>query len=192
MSPLRLWIVASSKGATIRINVLFTSLSNPNAMVHPAPTLLNAGRIESQSPFEYYSEGVTPSLAALVEKLDAERLAVARALGVDVPSVKDFYTMSYGVTGKDLHEQIQNVRAYDGIKGPTNLNTRYLFEDIPTGLVPLAELGKALGVKTPLMSAVVELGSAVLGRSFWQEGRTLEKLGLSGKSAREIRASVLQ
>jgi len=171
-------------------SVLFTSLNNPNAMVHPAPTLLNAGRIESRSPFEYYSEGVTPSLAGLIEKLDAERLAVARALGVEVPSVKDFYTMSYGVSGKDLYAKIQKVRAYDGIQGPTTLNTRYLFEDIPTGLVPLAELGKALGVKTPLMGAVVDLGSALLGRDFWREGRTLEKLGLAGKSAQQIRELV--
>jgi opine dehydrogenase len=168
-------------------SVLVTSLHNPNAMVHPAPTLLNAGRIECQSPFAYYSEGVTPSLAGVIEQIDAERLAIAGALGVEVPSVRDFYTMCYGVTGADLCERIQKVRAYDGIQGPTTLNTRYLFEDIPTGLVPLAELGKALGVKTPLMGAVVELGSALLGRNFWREGRTLEKLGLAGKSAAQIR-----
>jgi hypothetical protein len=36
--------------------VLVTSLSNANSMMHPAPTVLNAGRIESKSPFEYYSK----------------------------------------------------------------------------------------------------------------------------------------
>jgi opine dehydrogenase len=168
-------------------SVLVTSLCNPNAMVHPAPTLLNAGRIESQSPFDYYSDGVTPSLARVVERIDAERLAVARALGVEVPSIQEFYRKSYGVQGQSLHEQIQRVRAYDGIKGPTTLNTRYLFEDIPTGLVPLACLGSAVGVPTPTIQAVVTLGSALLGRDFWREGRTLEKLGLERKSPEEIR-----
>ena len=169
-------------------SVLSTSLNNGNAMMHPAPTLLNAGRIELRSPFEYYSEGITPSLAKVVERIDGERLAVARALGVAVPSISEWYTLCYGVHGRDLHEKVQQVTAYHGIKGPTTLNTRYLFEDIPTGLVPLSLLGRAMGVTTPLMEAVVTLGSALLGRDFWREGRTLEKLGLAGKSAEDIRA----
>ena len=171
--------------------VLFTSLNNANAMVHPTPTLLNAGRIECKSPFEYYSEGVTPSIARVVEKLDGERLAIGRALGVEIPSIHEFYRLSYGVDGANLYEQIQKVRAYEGIKGPTNLNTRYLFEDIPTGLVPLSCLGKALGVKTPTMDAVVELGSSLLGRDLRAEGRTLERLGLAGMSADEIRRTLI-
>jgi opine dehydrogenase len=167
--------------------VLFTSLNNANAVVHPTPTLLNAGRIECKAPFEYYSEGVTPSIARVVEKLDKERQAIGRALGVEVPSIHDFYRMCYGVDGANLYEQIAKVRAYEGIKGPTTLNTRYLFEDIPTGLVPLSCLGKALGVPTPTMDAAVELGSSLLGRDFRAEGRTLERLGLAGLSADEIR-----
>jgi opine dehydrogenase len=173
-------------------SVLITSLCNPNAMVHPAPTLLNAGRIESKSPFEYYSEGVTPSLARVVLRIDAERLAVARALGAEVPSIQDFYRKSYGVQGPSLYEQIQQVRAYDGIKGPTTLNTRYLFEDLSTGLVPLSCLGGALGVPTPTMQAVVTLGSILLERDFWREGRSLEKLGLDKKSPEEIRRLFLE
>lgn len=172
-------------------SVLFTSLNNANAMVHPAPTLLNAGRIECKSPFEYYSEGVTRSIARVVETLDEERLAIGRALGVEISSIHQFYRMSYGVDGINLYEQIQKVQAYHGIKGPTNLNTRYLFEDIPTGLVPLSCLGAALGVKTPTMNAVVELGSALLGRDLRAEGRTLERLGLAGLSAEEIRRALL-
>jgi opine dehydrogenase len=171
-------------------NVLITSLSNANAMMHPAPTLLNAGRIECQAPFEYYSEGLTPALARIVETLDAERLAIAKALEIEVPSIHDFYRVCYGVTGANLYEQVQQVRAYDGIKGPTTLNTRYLFEDIPTGLVPLSGLGRSLGVSTPTMNAVVELGSVLLGRNFWREGRSSEKLGLAGLSSAEIKALV--
>jgi len=90
------------------------------------------------------------------------------------------------VDGANLYEQIQKVRAYEGIKGPTNLNTRYLFEDIPTGLVPLSCLGKALGVKTPTMDAVVELGSALLGR-ISRPRSDVGTSGLAGLSAEEIR-----
>lgn len=173
-------------------SVLHTSLTNMNAMMHPAPTLLNAGRIESGSPFEYYRAGVTPSVARVVEAVDGERLALAAALGVRVPSLLEWYRAGYGVAGRTLHEAVQQVRGYDGIQGPANLHTRYLFEDIPTGLVPLSLLGEALQAPTPTMRALVELGNRLLGRDFWQAGRSLEKLGLAGKRPDEIQKLVLE
>jgi opine dehydrogenase len=173
-------------------SVLQTSLTNMNAMMHPAPTLLNAGRVESRAVFEYYSEGVTPSVARVVESIDAERMAVAAALGVRVPSLVEWYAAGYGTHGSTLYESVQQVRGYDGIKGPTTLQTRYLFEDIPTGLVPLSALGEALGVPTPGMRAVVDLGSMLLGCDFRRDGRSLAKLGLAGKSPREIQQIALE
>jgi opine dehydrogenase len=171
-------------------SVLVTSLSNANAMMHPAPTILNAGRIECKECFDYYFQGVTPALARVVETMDAERLSIGRALGVEVPSIHDFYRTSYSAFGRNLHEQLQHVKAYEGIKGPTSLETRYIFEDLPTGLVPLSALGKAIGVSTPAMNAVVELGNILLDRNFWVEGRSLEKLGLAGLTPEQVRSKV--
>lgn len=171
-------------------NILHTSLNNVNSMMHPAPTLLNAGRIECKAPFDYYSEGVTPALTKVIEKLDTERLAIGEALGVKLMPLEEWYKESYGVTGENLYELVQNVKAYEGIKGPTTLNTRYIFEDIPTGLVPLSLLASAMGLKTPTMNAIIEMGNIVLGRNFWQEGRTLEKLGLAGKSPEQIKEMI--
>lgn len=172
-------------------SVLITSLNNPNAIVHPTPTLLNAGRIESRSAFDYYSDGVTPSIAKVVEKADQERLAVAKALGVVVPTIQEWYYECYGAEGNNLYDIIQNVNAYKGIKGPVTLDTRYLFEDIATGLVPLSSLGRAVGVSTPTMDAVIELSNSLLGRNFWEEGRSLENLGLEGLNPEQIRELVL-
>jgi opine dehydrogenase len=173
-------------------SVLHTSLNNPNAMLHPTPTLLNAGRIESRSPFDYYSDGVTPSIAKVVEKADHERLAVAEALGITVPTIEQWYYECYRAEGINLYDIIQHVDAYKGIKGPVTLNTRYLFEDVATGLVPLSSLGRAIGVKTPTMDAVIELTNTLLDRNFWKEGRSLENLGLAGLRPDEIRALVLE
>lgn len=172
-------------------NVLVTSLSNNNAMMHPTPMLLNAGRAENGAAFDYYTDGVTPSIAALVEKVDAERLAIAGALGLRIATVSQWYTTRYGVEGDTLYDKVQKVKAYQGIRGPKDLNTRYLFEDIPTGLVPLSELGRALGVNTPIIDAVVELGSSLLNREFRKEGRTLQRLGLAGLTAQEIRDAIM-
>ena len=173
-------------------SVLHTSLNNLNAMMHPIPTLLNAGRIESRSAFDYYSDGVTPSVARVVEQADQERVAVAKALGITAPTIRDNYAAFYGVEGKNLYEKVQQVKPYKGIKGPVTLDTRYLFEDIPTGLVPLSALGRAVGVGTPTMDAVVALSSTLLGRDFCREGRNLENLGLAGKTPEKIREWVLE
>jgi len=167
-------------------NVLVTSLMNGNAIMHPGPTVMNAARIESKAEFEYYSEGITPAVAKVIERLDRERLSVAGALGVRVPSIQEWYATCYGVAGAGLYEIVQQVRAYDGIRGPTSLDVRYLFEDVPTGLVPLAALGDAVGVRTPTARAIIELASGLLGRDFWQTGRNLARLGLSGLTPAEI------
>ena len=63
-------------------NVLFTGFDNIGAVFHPLPVLLNAGRIESKVAYEHYRDGVTPSVARVLEALDRERLAIARAFGV--------------------------------------------------------------------------------------------------------------
>lgn len=171
-------------------SVLHTSLGNVNAMMHPAPTILNAARIESQTPFDYYTDGITARVTKIVEALDAERLAIAKAFGVEVMSTQECYMFFYGADGPTLYDKVRQVKAYEGMKGPTTLNTRYLFEDLPTGLVPLSCLGKALGVPTPVMDSVVELGNILLGKNFWKEGRSLERLGLAGKTPAEIAAMI--
>jgi opine dehydrogenase len=117
---------------------------------------------------------------------------VAKALGITVPTIQENYAAFYGVEGSNLYEMVQQVKPYKGIKGPVTLDTRYLFEDIPTGLVPLSALGRAVGVSTPTMDAVVELSNTLLGRDFCQEGRNLENLGLAGKTPEKIRELVLE
>jgi len=54
----------------------------------------------------------------------------------------------------------------------------------------MAELGRAARVATPVISGIVATAGAMTGRDFAAEGRTLERLGLEGKSAGEIRAIV--
>lgn len=171
-------------------NVLYSSLSNVNAMCHPAPTILNTGRIECKDSFAYYFEGITPAIAKVVEKLDAERLAVGHALGIPLTSILDWFLASYEVTGKTIYEVIQQNKAYDGIKGPTVLANRYIFEDVPTGLVPLASLGAAMGLAMPVTNSVIELANILLDKDYRLQGRTVEKLGLAGLGPEEIRALV--
>ena len=56
-------------------------------MLHPIPTLMNVNKIDLNQPFDYYMEGITPSVAKLIEVADEERLAVCKALRVEIPSL---------------------------------------------------------------------------------------------------------
>ena len=59
---------------------------------------------------------------------------------------------------------------------------------MPCGLVAMSALGAAAGVATPVIDGLVALTSAMLRRDFRAEGRTLQRLGLAGKTVAEIRA----
>jgi opine dehydrogenase len=167
-------------------NILETGFSNIGSIFHPTPTIFNMGWIETtQGNFEYYHQGISKSLSELLEKLDAERLAVAQAYNISVLSAREWLQEAYGVSDTCLYGAIQKNHAYHGITAPHEINVRYISEDVPTGLVPIACLGKAADIPTPLMDSVINIASNILGINFWETGRNEKKLGLSnlGKAA---------
>ncbi len=171
-------------------NVLETSFDNIGAIFHPAPTILNATRIDRRVPFEYYREGVTPSVARILEEMDRERRNVARALGLRVRSALQFLREAYGVQADDLCRALQTNRAYAGIAAPSSLQHRYILDDIPASLVPMASFGDLVGAPTPTMKSIIHLACVLHGTDYWGTGRTVERLGLSGMGTEEIWARV--
>lgn len=169
-------------------SVFQTTLQNGNPVIHPAVTLLNAGLVErTRGDFLFYEQGVTPGVGRLIEGVDAERLAIARALGVPVLSEPGVGVLQGYMTDENYSTGYSEAPGFLGIKAQRDLDHRYLTEDIGYGLVLLTDLGRALGVPTPTMDAVIQLGSVVLGRDFRAEGaRTLAGLGLAGLTASEL------
>jgi opine dehydrogenase len=169
-------------------NVLSTGMENIGAIFHPALTLLNAGWIEAtQGDFDYYLEGITPSVASVLEKLDAERVAVAASLGVHTATAREWLYLTYDSPGRDLHEAVHNTQSYLGIRAPRSILHRYVSEDVPMSLVPLVSIGRMLGVAVPMMETVVGLACAMHAKDYWTEGRTVEQMGIAGKTVKEIR-----
>ena len=169
------------------INVLRTGLDNMGAIFHPALTLLNAGRIEStHGDYEFYIEGVTPSVARVLEVLDRERVTVAASLGIRAQTAQEWLKMAYNAEGEDLNEAIHNQPGYFGIKAPSTLNHRYIFEDIPMSLVPIAALGQHYGVSVRGMDAIIRLACIIHRTDYWRRGRTLDKLGIDRLSVGEL------
>lgn len=174
-------------------NVLKTSLDNIGAIFHPALTVLNAARIEStRGEFQFYMEGITSSVAHVLEALDAERVAVAAALGIRAMPAREWLYVAYDAAGKNLYDAIRNNHGYKGINAPSVVDHRYLWEDVPMSLVPIASLGEQLGVPTPTINNIIHLASLMNQTDYWSVGRTAAKMGLAGLSVAEIRRLALE
>ena len=174
-------------------NVLVTSLDNLNAMMHPAPMLLCTSRIEAEPfvPFQYYLEGITPSIGKYVETMDKERIAIAKAFGYDQRTICQEYVDMYecGDSTTPLYQLVRNNPGYDGIMCANTLATRYVLEDIPYSLVAIRALAQVAGVPTPCIDAIITIGRVVLGDKM-DEGRTAEALGIGGMSRDELLAYI--
>jgi opine dehydrogenase len=168
-------------------NVLNTGMNNMGAIFHPALTLLNAGWIEAtHGDYQFYIDGVTPSVARVLEVLDRERVTVASSLGLRARTGLEWLQMAYNTIGEDLHEAIHNQPGYYGIKAPSTLNHRYIFEDVPMSLVPIASLGERFGVSVRGMDSIIRLACIVHRTDYWKRGRTVDKLGIGDLSVSEL------
>jgi len=169
------------------VNVLHTGLNNMGAIFHPALTLLNAGWIEhTHGDYQFYIDGVTPSVARVLEVLDRERVTVASSVGIRARTSLEWLQLAYNTVGEDLHEAIHNQLGYYGIKAPTTLNHRYIFEDVPMSLVPIASLGKRYGVSVNGMESMIKIASVIHHTDYWRRGRTVERLELAQWSVSEL------
>jgi opine dehydrogenase len=154
--------------------------------------IMNAGWIErSRGDFLFYREGITPAVGRVIAAVDAERIAVATALGVPaMPFIDLFFeaglTTSAARDGRDISRACEESAPNRAIKAPPTLDHRYIHEDVGYGLVPIAELGRLAGVATPTIDALVELAGIAIGSDLRRCGLTLERLGLAGKSPAEL------
>jgi opine dehydrogenase len=169
-------------------DVLHTSLDNIGTVFHPALALLNTGWIEDGSDFEFYRQGASHSVARVLEEVDRERVAVAEALGVSVMTAHKWLYFAYGVHGADLREALTANPGYGGIPAPKAMRHRYLTEDVPMSLVPIASLARKLARPTPTMDGLIHLASTMMGEDYWETGRTVERLGIADMSLPELRA----
>lgn len=174
-------------------SVLETGLNHMNAMLHVATMVMNTGWIEAtKGDFEFYRDGLSPSVAGIIEAVDAERMAVSRALEAGARPLRAWIRETYHVEGPTLFDTIQTLNAtvYKTSRAPGSLMSRYLTEDVPTGLVPIAALGEAAGVAMPLTRLLVDLTSRIHHVDYWRNGRTLDTMGLAGRTGAEIARAV--
>ncbi len=175
-----------------RPSLLHTVFPYTNAIHHPPALLLNVGRVESTGgDYHHYYDGITPGVGRLIDALDAERIAVAAGLGVEIEPLPQFffrmgYTNAAGRDGGTAYDVFHNSEPNRWIRAPATIDHRFLNEDVPYGLVAIAELGRVAGVPTPCADAVIAITSIVAARTFRREGLTLERMGIANMTASEV------
>ena len=158
-------------------NYLAVTLNNIGAMLHVAPVLLNIGLIEQPKlEFDYYYEAITPTIAKVIEKLDTERLMVGRLVGASLDSLPEWLGRMYGTRAKGIYAALGENAFYRNIPAPKTLQHRYLWEDIPFGLVALESVACYYHQPTPAITKLIELGELILGCDYRKQGTKYDEL----------------
>lgn len=178
--------------AVARPTIVSTGFMNANAMLHVANCVGNAGKIDRGEAYKFYAEGVTPAVARLYSAINVERVAIAAALGAEVPTLEDWFALTYGVRGATLSETCQLLTTnadgpYQATGTPNSWAHKYIAEDVPVGLMPMRALAHAAGVECPAIDAVIRLASIFAGTDFARDARTLARMGLLGLDVGEIK-----
>lgn len=174
-------------------STILTSLLYTNPVLHIPGILLNTGWIErTGGNFNFYYDGISPSVAKVGLGIDKERCAASLAMGYPSMTLMEQLIDWYGSTDTtDIYAYYHHSKVHSGNKeekdAPADLiSTRYISEDVPYGLVPISEIAKVFDVPTFHMDAFITLSSTVNDTNYREEGRNLKSLGLDLKSKEEI------
>lgn len=150
-------------------NVLYTSLSNSNPIVHCPINIFNLARIESGEPFLMYKSDYTSPLGVTyVEGLDRERRLIMERLGITPVSQLDIFNKSWGQNYKSIYEALKNIKSYQTTVAPISFDFRHFTEDIPFGIIPIQLLGNKYQIDTPYADALISLYSVALNKDFYK------------------------
>lgn len=170
-------------------NVLEAGFSNVNMIIHVATAALGMGPMESrQGKIQFYAEGCSDSVAKVLEKEDQERLAVGKAYGLSLMPFIEIVNRFYNLDMTSIRDFVKNTPIHNRMPNdsPKSPKERYITEDCPSGLVPVYHFGKLAGIECPAMEAIIRICNIYNDINFFETGLTPEKLGLGGKSVKEI------
>ena len=160
-------------------DALSGALMNAGPIIHPPLIIMNAGPIEHFDKWDIHNEGTQASIRRTHTALDNERIAVREALGYKAPHfpLDDHYATGDWMYGNLAHDKLVDSGDWHET---LNLTThRYMSEDIAIGLALLVSVADWAGVPAPVATGLLAIASAINGKDFRADGRTLENLGLA-------------
>ncbi len=138
------------------------ALANHDAVLQAALAIANATRIEGAEPWDVH-ERLTPAVCRLAERLDAERLHLAHALGHAVTPLPTAIARALGLEEAPLSRLATTLAAQGPAPGPLGLDATHLAESVTYGLALWLRLAEARGLALPLTAAAVAVLEALWG-----------------------------
>jgi opine dehydrogenase len=137
---------------------LDAALANWGPVIHPPLIIHNLGAIESLGKhFDIHAEGSSAAVLATTRALDAERIALREAMGLDSPHwpLEDYYAGREGsMYPPDAKPRLVASNLW---RESVSLTHRYVREDILCGLAFNVALAAMAAVPTPVGSAILTL-----------------------------------
>lgn len=186
--------------------ILDIDFANVNPVIHVPASILGVSTMENwglifgdrHTPYSMYSHALCPTICEVQYQFYNEEIALAKAIGVGCPeyqyemffSRRTILTQEYMGLDKNGNDNVVFPLDYptsDASEGPDSINHRYITEDIPVGCKIYHDLGIAYGVKTPIIDAMITLGSAFHKTDFLAESSyDLAYIGIDGMSKEEL------
>ena len=163
-------------------NIFEGMLNSPNLVIHVAGTLLNTTAIEKMGQdFALYTNGLTPSLLRCADAVEKERNQVLRELDYS----------AYASTVSKMHQMMDyghydELNYFRSLKGPASLEERYISEDASCSMALLVSLAEEYGIEVPVCKALITIANTVNGFNYYEHGRTLKNMGMSGMSRENL------
>lgn len=189
------WGLRLFPGAVAMPDVLASSLSNVNLVLHPPGAVLASAWVEAtRGAFRFYVDSMTPGVARVLELLDVERLSVAMAYGhALLPLIEEMAAIgtanNTAAAAGDVVGAVGGGEANSRIMAPDSFEHRYYREDLAFGLKPFLALAHVVGVRTPVAGALLSLGSAA-ARIPADAGLDAHGLGIAGMSLHDLSSLV--
>ncbi|WP_305368641.1 NAD/NADP octopine/nopaline dehydrogenase family protein [Photobacterium leiognathi] len=169
-------------------NVICAGLENINFGGHPLLTTLNMGLLENfDGQFNYYKDCCSISTARAAAVMEQERQKVGRALGLDLRSELDAMNALYAMNCETVYEVNRTSETHGKLNSaPNSASNRYITEDAAYLLVPCYEFAQLTGIDTPIITSCLHIDNAYNNTNYFEQGRTLKKMGLDGLTISQI------
>ena len=114
-------------------------------------------------------------------------MALAEALGVPVLRDPDLGVLQGYQTVANYHTGYTTAPGFKGIKAQATLDYRYFNEDVGYGMNFMSDIGKKMGVPTPVIDSMITVISALMKKDYRKENlRNLSQLGLEDYSPEKL------
>ena len=171
-------------------SMIETGLSNMNTTMHTSIMLMSSACIDNGGENRlFYRECVTPALDNILDKLNEERMNLTKLPGVKLPTLpqilQHWYTYQ-GAEGEKVSDLLHSLPIFARSPLPTTLDHRYITEDVPFGLIPIAEFMDQYGFDHTFHTSLANILCAICGRDFYKSARTMDQLGIRGMSIERL------